>query len=355
VIDCDVHAPGPPLQALLDYLPEYWQMYVREVFLRGESSGTGRLHVTAGAGFTYPAWAKGLAAAPEDLTLDAIRTNVLDGCELGILNCYAGAESFTHPYFAPALATAVNRWLAEEWLDLDERLLGSAVIAPQHTASAVEEVERIAADPRFVQILLPARSSEPYGNQRYWPIWEAAAAHGLALAITYGGAATSAPTALNWPPSFYETYAAAPTQFGSHLASLVFSGILDRFPELKIVMVESGWTWLPHVLWRMDWEWKSQRREVPWVRDSPSDYVRRNFRFTTAPVDAPDDLRQLGEVIEQLESDEVLMYGSDYPRRYDVGVAELVGLLSEAQAERLLRENARECYGLGERVAVAAT
>jgi hypothetical protein len=355
-IDAAVHSAGAPLESLLPYLSEYWAEYVRVTFLGGASSGTGRLHVTAGASFTYPAWAETLALQPDEVSLDAIRTHVLSRSDLAVLHCYGGAEAFTHPYFAPELATAINRWLADEWLDCDDRLLASAVIAPQHTASAVEEVERIAADGRFVQIALPARSGEPYGSQRYWPIWEAAAAHGLALAITYGGASLTPPTPVHWPASFFELYVDAPLQQGTHLTSLVFSGIFDRFPELKVVLVESGWTWLPQLLWRMDWEWKASRREVPWIRDRPSDYVRRHFRLTTAPCDAPDDLRRLAQVIGQLESDEMLLYGSDHPRTHDVGIDELLDLLTPEQGERVLWRNAAETYGLEARLgAVAAT
>lgn len=348
-VDAAVHAQTPPIEALLPYLSEYWAAYAQEVFLGGATSGTGRLHVTAGAAFTYPAWAGNLNLRPEEVSLEAVQAGVLDRSELAVLQCYGGAEAFTHPYFAPALATAVNRWLDDEWLAHDDRLLGTAVIAPQHTQSAVEEVERVAASGRFVQIALPARSTEPYGSQRYWPIWEAAAAQGLALAVTYGGASLTPPTPVHWPGSFFELYADAPIGFGTHVASLTFSGIFDRFPELKVVLVESGWTWLPQLLWRMDWEWKASRREVPWIRETPSDYVRRHFRLTTHPVDAPPDLRQLADVIRQLESDEMLLYGSDHPRRHDVSIGDLLGLLTPEQGERVLWRNAVDTYGLERR------
>jgi predicted TIM-barrel fold metal-dependent hydrolase len=354
-IDCAVHSAGAPLEQLVPYLSDYWAAYVRETFLGGASSGTGRLHVTAGASFTYPAWAESLSLKADEVSLEAIQSRVLSRSELAILHCYGGAEAFTHPYFAPALATAINRWLADEWLSRDDRLLASAVIAPQHTQSAVEEVERIAQDGRFVQIALPARSTEPYGNQRYWPIWEAAAAHGLALAISYGGASLTPPTPVHWPASFFELYVDAPLQHGTHLASLIFSGIFERFPDLKVVLVESGWTWLPQLMWRMDWEWKASRREVPWVRESPSDYVRKHIRVTTEPCDAPDDLKQLGQVIAQLESDEMLLYGSDHPRTHDVGVDDFLQLLSPEQGERLLWRNAADTYGLADRLGGVGT
>ena len=85
--------------------------------------------------------------------------------------------------------------------------------------------------------------------------------------------------------------------------SLVMSGIFQRCPDLKIVIAESGLTWVPSLMWRMDQEWKACRREVPWVQEPPSAYVRRHFRFTTAPnasgnVDAIADFAPSHDMIE---------------------------------------------------------
>jgi hypothetical protein len=51
------------------------------------------------------------------------------------------------------------------------------------------------------------------------------------------------------------------------------------------------------------------------------------------------------QVIAQLESDEMLLYGSDHPHRHEVGVDQILGLLSPEQGERLLWRNAAETYG----------
>jgi predicted TIM-barrel fold metal-dependent hydrolase len=353
-IDACIHGGPPGMEALLPYLPEYWGQYLEETFLGGASSGTGRLHVTAGLPFTAPAWAQDLRIAPEDVRLEALRDHVLSVSDLAVAQWSAGAESYTHPYFGPALATAVNRWVADTYLEPEPRLLGTAALAPQHTAPAVEEVARIAHDRRFVQVGLPARAVEPYGAQRYWPIWEAAAEGGLALAITYGGASLTPPTPVNWPSSFFELYVTAPLQVATHLTSLVFSGIFERLPSLRVVVTESGWTWLPALMWKLDAEWRGARREVPWVREPPSDVLRRHVRLTTAPCDGPEDSRQLAEVVAQLESDEMLVHASDYPRGAGGGAGRVARVLEQPQAERLLWRNAWDTYGLGDRIAVAS-
>jgi predicted TIM-barrel fold metal-dependent hydrolase len=337
-IDCDVHCAVPSIEALHPYLSRHWRDFLGE-------SGFGQPN---GVAYTYPSWS---ALAPEGgpVTLEGLQRDVLDHVSLAILHCYYGLESVLHPYLARDLATAVNQWLQHEWLDRDERLRASAVITPHLTEFALEEVERVAADPRFVQLLVPARAWDPYGNQRYWPIWEAAADRGLTVGITFGGATGTPPTPSGWPGSYFEEYALATQVFQAQLTSLIVSGVFARFPDLRIVMLESGWTWLPASLWRMDAEWRAVRRETPWVSEPPSAYVRRHVRFTTHPADVPPDPRQLEQVLEQLGSDELLLYGSDYPRRYPETDALLEGLPPDL-ARRVAHENAAAWYPLGERL-----
>ena len=57
--------------------------------------------------------------------------------------------------------------------------------------------------------------------------------------------------------------------------------------DLPIVLVESGFTWLPPLMWRLDKNWKGLRREVPWVDRLPSEMIRESLRLTAQPLDAP--------------------------------------------------------------------
>jgi predicted TIM-barrel fold metal-dependent hydrolase len=271
---------------------------------------------------------------------------VLSTASLAILHCYSAAETFTHPYFGSAIASAVNIWVRESWLEQDDRLLGSIAVTPQFAEMAVEEIERAAEHPRFVQVLLPARAPAGYGNQRYWPILKAAAQRGLAVAITFGGGTGTPPTPVSWLSSYFEEFNAAILNFQSHIISLVMSGIFAELPDLKVVVSEGGWTWLPALMWRMDQEWRAFQREVPWVQEPPSHYVRKHFRFTTQPFDAPPAEKQMDQLMEQLGSDKLLMFGSDYPHKYLHSNDELLARLAPHQADRVRWQNAVECYRL---------
>jgi predicted TIM-barrel fold metal-dependent hydrolase len=304
----------------------------------------------AGVSMTYPKWLPMLATDGKTLTLDRLQSEVLSEATGALLHCYYGVESFTHPGWGPAMVTAVNRWLQEEWLDRDPRLLAYAVIAPLHLEAALEEIERIAADPRFVGVYVPARSPSAYGHRRFWPIWEAVAAHDLAIGIGFGGGTGTPTTPVNWLGSFWEEYAAGALPYQAHVMSFAVSGLLDRYPNLRIVMHESGWTWLPSVCWRVDQEWKAAHREVPWMDGPPSSYVRRFMRFTTQPTDAPPEAEFLREIVDQLDLARLLIYSTDYPHEYaGSGNDALFEVLNDEEAAMVRWQNAADCYRLGAR------
>jgi predicted TIM-barrel fold metal-dependent hydrolase len=338
-VDCDVHCV-PTRHALAPYLPAHWREHL---------DNTPQPEPAAVATM-YPPWNASVRTASAELTLERLQREVLDEVTYAVLQCYYGVECFTHPYLAAAIATAVNDWLCAEWLERDARLLGTAVVTPQYPELAVREIERIADDRRFVQILLPARAVAGYGHQQYWPILRAATEHGLAVAIGFGGGTSGPPTPVNWVGSYYEEYNAAIFSFQAHMLSLVLGGACAELPGLRVVMTEGGWSWLPPVLWRMDQEWKAAQREVPWVAEPPSAYVRRHFRFTTQPFDAPPDGQQLRQLLSQVGSDDLLLYASDHPHAYLHGNDELLEVLDDAQRERVRWRNAWDWYDLQARV-----
>jgi hypothetical protein len=129
--------------------------------------------------------------------------------------------------------------------------------------------------------------------------------------------------------------------------SMVVEGVFDRFPTLRVACVESGFAWLPPFLWRFDKEWKGLQREIPWTKRLPSEYVREHVRFTTQPLDGPPDARRTRELIDELGSDEMLMFATDYPHwQFDDPAEALPAGLSPDLERKILSENARGFYRL---------
>ncbi len=334
-IDCDLHNEVPSKETLYPYLPDYWLDYCRESAFVGPEAAD------------YPAEIPtsvrpGATAIPP---LEEIQTKALDGAEMGILNCGYRAQSVRNEELAAALASAVNRWQVVEWLEKEPRLRASLVVPSQNPALAAAEIERWGEHPGFVQVILPVRSEAPYGNRRYDPIFAAAVRHKLVIGINFGGAAGNPPTPAGWPSLYVEEYAGMAQIFQSQATSLVMEGAFDRFPDLRVVFIESGFTWLPSLMWRMDKEWKGLRHNTPWVKRAPSHYWKEHLRLTIQPVDGPPNASHLRQIVEQIGSDEMLLYGSDYPHLHESENA-LFATLSVALEKKIRSENARTFYRL---------
>ena len=344
VIDSDLHCDVPSIETLLPYLSDYWQEQIRQTGFKGPVD-------TA-----YPASAQ-ISIRPDtapsgssrDAALLSLRTEVLDPLHVSyaILTCAYAVDSLHNPYAAAALASAVNDWQCAAWLDQEPRLRGSLVIPSQDPDLAVAEIERLGNHPGIVQVLLPARSSAPYGNRRFHPIYAATTRHDLVVGIQFGGAPGNPPTPVGWPSFYLEEYAGMASVFQSHLLSLVSEGVFDRFPTLRVALIESGCTWLPSLLWRFDKEWKGLRRETPWVRQPPSTYIREHVRLTLAPFDAPSDPQYVLQFVDQVGSEELLMFATDYPHWHDDTLPDAHhGGLPAALRHKMLYDNARTFYRL---------
>ena len=134
-------------------------------------------------------------------------------------------------------------------------------------------------------------------------------------------------------------------------------GVFQKYPDLKVVLIESGFTWLPHFLWRTGKTWRGTRPEVPWIDRSPAEIVREHVRFTLQPVDTPRGksevlARTVEHITAQLGSDSFLLFSTDYPHgdsKYPDSVSafcELPGLTEESK-RKILWQNWVRLYGIG--------
>ena len=335
IVDCDIHAATPPVDTLLPYLSEHWREYIRTSAFKGAVD-------TA-----YPPRAPTtIAPGAEPLTnVDQLREHVLDpsDVEIGIVNCNYGVDGLHNPDTALAMAAAVNDWLVAEWLTPEPRVRASLVVPTRVPEMAAQEIDRVGDHPGFVQVLLPVRSEAPYGNRRYVPIFEAAARHDLVVSLQFGGAPGNPPTAAGWPSYYVEEYVGMAQVFQTQVLSMIVEGVFDRFPNLRVALVEGGWTWLPSLMWRIDKDWKGLRREVPWNTQPPSRYIRERMRLTLQPMDASSDPKHVLQIIEALGSDELLLYSSDYPHLHD---SRLPDDLPDNVKRKIMRDNARAFYRL---------
>ncbi len=340
-IDCDVHPMVPSIKALLPYMSDFWQ----ETFIARGLDGFITGSYPTNAPITCRSDYKPEKGPPgSDFT--QFQRQALDAFDTKLAICntvYGGAVSASETMGA-AVCTAVNDWIAKEWLDRDSRLRASIVVPAQSPYLAVEEIERRAGDERFVQILLPVGLEMMLGRRYYWPLFEAAQRYKLPIGLHAGTMYRYAPTSNGWPTHFLQDYVSATHGFESQLLSLVHEGVLGKFPDVTFVLLESGVTWLPTLMWRAVKTWRGVRPEIPWVRESPAEQIRRSIRLTVQPFDAPPDAADLEDVIDQIGSDDMLLFATDYPHWQFEGDAPLPEGFPSRLVEKITTENPLATY-----------
>ena len=345
VIDCDIHNELPSIDLLFPYLDDHWVDYIRNVGF----GGPGASDYPPGAPTSARPGSMPGDGGPAGSSLGLVQEQVLDpwATEIGILNCTYRVQSIHSDDLSVAIATALNRWQVDHWLTLEPRLRGSLVVPSQLPAQAAEEIRRNGDHPSFVQVMLPVRSYIPYGKRFYDPLYAAAVEHDLVIGIHFGGAPGHPPTPVGWPSTYLEEHAGMAQVFQSQVTSMVVEGVFDRFPTLRVSLIEGGFIWMPSLMWRIDKEWKGLRSNTPWVKRPPSDYMREHIRLTVQPVGAPPDPNYILQTIEQMESDSMLMFATDYPHwHYDRDDDAWPFQLPEPLHSNIWSENARAWYRL---------
>jgi uncharacterized protein len=344
LVDVDVHARLDGIDRLADHLDPNWLEFIREHNWRGPS-GAAQFYPGGARSSIDPAWdTDGARSAGADLA--TLQRDVLDemGTEIAIVNCYTGIDILRHPGWTEAVVRALNDWLIAEWLEPEPRLRGTIVLPARDPAAAVREIERLGSHPSIVQVAMPARSDRLYGQKAWHPVFQALQEHNLVMAIHRGGhSEASSPT--GWASWFVEESVAEQQVFAAQLTSLVTAGVFQLFPGLRVSLLDCGFTWLPVWWWRMDADWRGLRREIPWIKEPPSEIIRRHMRVAAVPGDLG-PAEELSHSIDWLESDELLMFGTDYPHLHGDEFRDLLTNVEGDMRAKLLGDSARAWYDL---------
>lgn len=349
IADCDIHpAPRDPREELYPYLSKRWQTHMEtygSLARQGFQSGPPYPKGQPGA-MRRDAYPPG--GAPAGSSLDFMRAQHLDvnNVQLGILNPLRTGQGLQNGDFSDAYCRAINEWQVAEWTSKEPRLKASLVIPYEDTAASVAEVDRLAGHPDFAQVFFLSRTSEPMGQRRYWPIYEAAVRANLPVAVHafgYGGFPVSAG---GWPSYYIEEMIGHAQCSQALLSSMVLEGVFERFPTLKLILIEGGFAWLPSLAWRLDKVWERNRGEVPHVKRPPSEYIREHVWVTTQPMEEPDTREHLLDTIAWIGWDK-LLFATDYPHwDFDDPVRSLPLAVGKEKRQQLFHDNAFKLFGL---------
>ena len=143
-------------------------------------------------------------------------------------------------------------------------------------------------------------------------------------------------------------YMAIPTAPMQTIATLIFDGVLDRFPNLKLGVIEQGASWVPSWMRFMESAFDAFRKREERLQKlslRPSEFVRRQVRATPYPAE------DVGWIVQN-SGDEVCLFSSDYPhveggrnpiKRFEESIAEL----GDDQKQRFYYDNFADLMGRG--------
>lgn len=346
LVDADVHNYPASMQDFVPYLSRRWQAYVQQSGMN--VPGASMYPKVFAAAARRDAWPPTGNQPGSDPTF--AREQLLDEYHIdaAILNPLVGVSSLHNRDLANVLMRAVNEWTANDWCAADSRWKGSILVNARDPEASAREIEHWAQDGRFVQVLLLVRSHAPYGQREFRPIFRAAAAAGLPVGIHFGGGGDVPITPCGWPSYYIEDHTAMSQAFETQLVSLVCEGVFSELADLRVVLIEGGFAWLPALLWRLDKNWRGLRSEVPWLTELPGDIVRRQVRATTQPMEEPGNPAHLLQILDMIDCDEFLMFSTDYPHwDFDAPDRAISKQIPTALRAKIFSTNATELYRLG--------
>ena len=349
MVDGDIHPKNRSDAELRPFLSNYWWDYMATLGNRprhGHATGFPYPKSTPGA-YRRDAWPQAGGLPGSDLAM--MRAQLLDpgNIAIGVLNPLSpsGHGDRNHD-FAAAMSRAVNEWQLEYWTRPERRLRASICIAFEDAPAAVAEIERCAPEADFVQVLALTRTFEPPGQRRYWPIYEAAQAARIPVGFHVFGYSGAPMTGAGWPSFYIEEVAAHAAGCQAVVSSLVLEGVFERFPGLKIVLIEGGFGWIPSLAWRLDQMFERFRDEVPHLKRRPSEYIHDHFWVTTQPMEEAPKSSQVIDAMGWIGFDRIL-FASDYPHwDFDDPARALPTRLTQAQREMIAFRNAQYVYRL---------
>jgi hypothetical protein len=249
--------------------------------------------------------------------------------------------------YAVAFCRAYNNYLSEEFLKISPRLQGVALLPLQDTSEAVKELRRAVTELHLVGAMLPADGPFLLGKATWDPIYAEAQRLNTMVAIH----ATGTLLGRGFDEYLFDRLIQAHTLSHSgaemrQMSSIIFEGVPERFPNLRIAFLEAGCTWVPYFMDRMDEEFEFRHSEAPLLKQKPSEYVKSPNIFVACE---PEE-RLLPETLKIVGTDSII-FASDFPHwdnSFPESLFELEARedLTDSDRTQILITNPKRLYGI---------
>jgi predicted TIM-barrel fold metal-dependent hydrolase len=249
------------------------------------------------------------------------------------------------PLDGARLMSAMNAYYVDQWLPVDARFRLAAGIFALDAAAAAREVDKLAEKAQVASVFMPLLGM-PMGHPHFDPVYAAASRAGLPIVVHPSGAEGSYPVAPalagGLPATYVERHVALSQVAATNVASLVLNGTFDRFPELKVVFAEYGFSWVAPLMWRMDRE--AERLGAPRLKRHPVEYFLDHVRFCSQPIEEPARPSSLKQLIRMMRGEQTLMFSTDYPHWDTDNPERILGVLDADTRHRVFYENAKTTF-----------
>jgi predicted TIM-barrel fold metal-dependent hydrolase len=273
----------------------------------------------------------------------------VDGVSAEVLYPTVGMMLCNHPDFdyKHACFDAYNGWIAEYCAAHPDRLIGVGQTAMRSVEEGIEDLREIKAL-GLRGVMMPGNPAvADYDDPIYAPFYEAAVDLGLPLSFHI---LTSSGDSLKARGPRLNGFLSIIRGCQDIMGLFVFSGVFERFPELKIICVEADAGWVPHFMYRMDHAYDRHRYWLPagTLSKRPSEYFAENVYVTFQ-----DDW--VAFQTTHLCNPRRLMWASDFPHsdstwpRSREVIREQTQQLPEQERRWILHDNVAELYGLESR------
>jgi predicted TIM-barrel fold metal-dependent hydrolase len=252
------------------------------------------------------------------------------------------------PDLATAIAKAYNDWMYDFCKIAPDRMYGAALVAPHEVSSAVEETRRAVKELRFKGIFIRPNhvNSRRWSDSYYDPLWEECQRLDIPVGFHEAGRVyLPQPAISHLIPSFsmFNTLS-FPMANMFACADMIYGGVMERFPKLKVAFLEGNCSWIPWLLWRMgEYMEITCGADHPELKLEPLEYFQRQcFGAVECDEITAKNLPDFG-----LEDN--IVFSTDYPHldvKYPHAVESFLKLpFSDTTKRKYLWDNCARLYG----------